>query len=201
MVPVLQQATLSGELNLLNKWTGTSAPTGLWRGVHKSAFNALYSLSCETWVMWYFPHQWERHASHWAGPFEIPPKRLRCGSLWHSITLSPAHKSSIISKDVTSCLWVFHAVRTGYLWGLVKLPGACLRLKLHRTCVAWALDPVSGGGRDEKEQVRSWKVSALRDVVTYLAWCLHRSGRRSCMLLGWPHTSVSILLSVWKLPF
>lgn len=151
--------------------------------------------------MGYFPHQWERHASYWMVPSEIPSKRLRRSSLWRSITLSPACKSSIVSKDVTSRFWMFHAVRTGYLWSLVKLPGARLRLKLHRTRVALAPHPMSGGGGDEKDQVGSWQVTDWRDVGAHLAWRLHWSVRRSCTLLGWLQISVTILLSVWKLPF
>lgn len=97
---------------------------------------------------------------------------------------------------------MFHALRTGYWWSLVKLPGACVRLKLHRICVALAPHPECGGGGNKKEQVRSWKVSDWKIVGAYhLAWCLHWSVRRCCTLLGWLQISVTILLRVWKLPF
>lgn len=198
-VPHLPQAAFLGEFNLLNKWAGTSAPTELWRGVRQSAWDALYSLSCETWVMWHSPHRWERPAPFWMVPFDTPPRGLRCNSLSRNITQSLTHKSGRVSNDVTSRFRMFHAVRTGYLWSLVKLPGACLRLKLHRTRVALAPHPVSGQGGNKKDQVRSWKVSDWKIVGAYpLAWCLHWSVRRCCTLLGWLQILVLILLKDLK---
>lgn len=49
--------------------------------------------------------------------------------------------------NVTDCqAWLFGEP--------VKLPGAGLRLKLHRTLLALALAPLSGGGGSGKEQVK-----------------------------------------------
>lgn len=71
------------------------------------------------------------------------------------------------------------------MWNLVKLPGACLKLKLPRTLVALALDSMSGGERWEVEggmtrtgkEAKPYQTQAmgLAETDSLAAWLIWRS--------------------------